>query len=289
MNEAFEEKFGFRLSKVNVFVTVGMTAITLIVGTMMLIAFTSLREFIPGYTRPEIVELAHQNQIRIDSLAALVHAQDRLLFAMNMAISGEIPFDEIQDVRDSALVINQADIVFQRSREDSLLRLQVERSERFNLAHQPRPATTANLDFLRAANESLHTGTPFHTQSLVPMLFFVPLEGTIIADFDPKNNRFGIDITGRMNDAIKAVQNGVVISSEWTPNENYVIAIQHHNNIVSIYRHNSALLKRVGDFVRAGEPIAFIGSSGEGFRGPILNFELQFQGTPVNPRYFVPF
>jgi murein DD-endopeptidase MepM/ murein hydrolase activator NlpD len=92
-----------------------------------------------------------------------------------------------------------------------------------------------------------------------------------------------------VNDVIKAAQNGTVVSANWTIDANYVIAIQHENNMLSIYKHNSALLKRVGDFVRAGEPIAFIGNSGEGYKGPILHFELWFHGSPVNPRNYIPF
>ena len=283
MNEAFEEKLGFRLSRLNVFVTVGMTAIGLIVGTIYLIAFTSLREFIPGYTRDEVVQLAYQNQLRIDSLESAMGAKDMLLLAMNMAISGEIPLEQVRATADSAAMINVADIRFERSQEDDLLREQMEQGERFNLAQQPRSRNVETPD------EALHSGASFHTQSHAPMLFFVPLEGTIIADFDARNGHFGVDITGRMNDVIKAVQSGTVVRAEWTIDSNYVIAIQHDNHMLSIYKHNSALLKRVGDFVRAGEPIAFIGNFGEGFRGPILHFELRFHGSPVNPRDYVPF
>jgi murein DD-endopeptidase MepM/ murein hydrolase activator NlpD len=286
MNETFEEKLWFRLSRLNVFVIVGMTVIGLIAGTLYLVAFTDLREFIPGYTKDEVVELAYQNQAKIDSLETLVEAQEKLLLAMNMAISGEIPFEEIQDIKDSALMMNYADIRNERSQADDLLREQIEKSEKFNLAQQPHSTIVGNSGY---ADETMSSGISFNTQSFFPKLFFVPLEGTILADFDAHNKHFGIDITGKMNDVIKAVQTGTVVAADWTTDANYVIAIQHENNMLSIYKHNSALLKRVGDFVRAGEPIAFIGSSGEGYKGPILHFELWFQGSPVNPRDYVPF
>ncbi|MCL2027278.1 MAG: M23 family metallopeptidase [Bacteroidales bacterium] len=286
MNEGFEEKLWFRLSRLNVFVIVGMTVIGLIVGTLFLIAFTNLREFIPGYTKTEVAQLAYQNQSKIDSLENLLNAHEKLLFAMNLAISGEIHLEEIQDIRDSAFIVNYADITNERSKEDDQLREQFEKSERFNLAQQPRPAHIGNIGNI---GESANSGTSFTTQSLSPMLFFVPLEGTILEDFNAQNRHFGIDITGKMNDVIKAVQSGTVVSSDWTTDANYVITIQHENNMLSIYKHNSALLKSVGDFVRSGEPIAFIGNSGEGYKGPILHFELWFQGSPVNPRDYVPF
>jgi len=283
MNEAFEEKLWFRLSRLNVFVTVGMTGIALIVGTVYLIAFTSLREFIPGYTKDYIVQMAYENQSKIDSLEALLSSHEKMLFAMNLAISGDVSFEQIQEIKDSALIMSYANIPYERSQDDDLLREQIERGEKFNLAQQPVASRVESV------GTSTRSETFFNTQSHSPMLFFVPLEGTILADFDAQNKHFGIDITGKKNDVIKAVQSGTVVSSDWTIDANYVITIQHENNMLSIYKHNSALLKRVGDFVRAGEPIAFIGSSGEGYRGPILHFELWFQGVPVNPRDYVPF
>jgi murein DD-endopeptidase MepM/ murein hydrolase activator NlpD len=286
MNEAFEEKFWLRMSRLNVFVTVGMTAIALVTGTMVLIAFTSLRELIPGYTKGEIVEMAYQNQIKIDSLEALVNAQEKFLYAMNLAISGEIPLEEVEEIYDSAIVQSYADILYERSKEDDQLREQIEKGEKFNLTQQRQPTKTGSFEYVEDATRS---GTVFNTQSSSKMLFYVPLEGTIIADFDDFNKHFGIDITGKKNDVIKAIQNGTVVSSEWTFDGEYVIAIQHENNMLSIYKHNSAVLKRVGDFVKAGEPIAFIGNSGEGYKGPILHFELWYSGAPVNPRNYVAF
>ena len=286
MNEAFEEKFWFRMSRFNVFVSFGMTAITLVVGTMMLIAFTSLRELIPGYTKDEIVEMAFQNQLKIDSLEALVDAHESFLFAMSLAISGKIPLEEVQDVRDSVFVQNYANIVFERSIEDDQLREQVERGEKFNLIQHRHPARSGSST---PTGDVVHAGINFSTQSSSKMLFYVPLEGTIIADFDAYNRHYGIDITGKRNDVIKAVQRGTVVSSEWTVDGGYVITIQHDNDMLSLYKHNSAVLKRVGDFVKAGEPIAFIGNSGEGYKGPILHFELWYSGSPVNPRNYIPF
>jgi len=286
MNEAFEERFGFRLSRFNVFIAVGMSTIALIVGTTLLIAFTPLREFIPGFTREHIVQLTYQNQVKLDSLSTLVHAQEQLLLAMSLAISGEIPFDDIRESdEDPETRVNLAEVVFERSRDDDLLREQVRGRERFNLAQRPRPRS----EIVANAN-NIHFATAFNTQSHSPMSFFVPLKGTILREFDAQNGHFGIEITGGMNDVIKAVQSGTVIEAEWTIDDGYIISIQHENNLRSVYKHNSALLRRVGDFVRAGEPIAFIGGSqGEGFKGPVLHFELWFHDTPVNPRDYVPF
>jgi len=275
MNEAFEEKFWFRISRLNVFVVVGTTVLVLTVGTMALVIFTSLREFIPGYTRDEIVQLAYQNQSKIDSLETLVGAQEKYLFAMNLAISGEIPIEKVENI-DSASIQNYANILNKRSKEDDLLREQIEKGEKFNLTQQPNQSAK-------------RVGTVFNTQSSSKMLFYVPLEGTIVADFNAANKHFGIDITGKKNDAIKAVQNGTVVSSEWTTEGEYVIAIQHENNMLSIYKYNSAVLKRVGDYVKAGEPVAFIGNSKKIYKGPVSHFELWHNGAPVNPKDYIAF
>jgi murein DD-endopeptidase MepM/ murein hydrolase activator NlpD len=288
MNEAFEEKISFRLSRQNVFVYIGMTAIILVVGTLALIAFTSLREFIPGYTKDEIVEMAYHNQSKIDSLENFINAQEKLMYAMNLAISGEMPVEKVEDMQDST-IRNYDTIVYERSEEDEQLREQIEQGERFNLAQERPVAKPEQSELTESTEESSRTQTIFSTQSLSNTLFYIPLEGSILADFDAFNKHFGIDITGKKNDVIKAIQNGTVISAEWTTDGGYVIAIQHENNMVSVYKHNSAVLKRVGDYVKAGEPIAFIGTSGEGYKGPILHFALWYNGSPVNPRDYVAF
>ncbi len=285
MNETFEEKISFRLSRLNVFVYIGMTVIILTFGTLALIAFTSLREFIPGYTKDEVVQMAYRNQSKIDSLENFIGAQEKLMYAMNLAISGEIPIEKVEDVKDSS-IHNYDHIVYERSKEDDQLREQVEKGEKFNLAQQRPMAKPANTG---QTEESARIQTVFNTQSASNTLFYVPLEGTIVTDFDAYSKHFGMNITGKKNDVIKSIQNGTVISAEWTVDGEYVITIQHENNMVSVYKHNSAVLKRVGDYVKAGEPIAFIGTSGEGYKGPILHFALWYNGSPVNPRDYVAF
>lgn len=285
MNEAFEEKVSFRLSRLNVFVMVGMTGIVLVAGTIWLIAFTSLREFIPGYMKDGIVQMAYRNQNKIDSLENLLISQEKILHAMNVAISGELPIEQVEEIRDSAIP-SYENIAYVRSEDDEALRQQVEQGEKFNLSQSPRKIVPESPEI---SNESVRTSTVFPTQSLSKIFFYVPLEGTIVKDFNELTKHFGVDITGRQNDVIKAVHNGTVISSEWTINGQYAITIQHANNMLSTYKHNSAVLKRVGDNVKAGEPIAYIGNAAEGYKGPILHFELWHNGQPVNPRNYIAF
>jgi murein DD-endopeptidase MepM/ murein hydrolase activator NlpD len=102
-------------------------------------------------------------------------------------------------------------------------------------------------------------------------------------NFKPVDNHFGIDIVARKDEAVKATLDGIVVFADWTLETGYVIGIQHKNNIFSIYKHNSTLLKEQGSFVKAGEPISIVGTSGELSTGPHLHFEIWYNGVPVDP------
>ncbi len=119
--------------------------------------------------------------------------------------------------------------------------------------------------------------------------FFPPLKGTITERFDAKNNHFGIDLVAKANEPIKAAADGTVIFASWTEDTGNVIAIQHQGEMVTFYKHNAALFKKVGDFVKAGDVIAIIGNTGRLSSGPHLHFELWYKGNAINPEKFVSF
>jgi len=119
------------------------------------------------------------------------------------------------------------------------------------------------------------------------IVFFTPLEGIITNNFDPKEDHFGIDIVSQENEPIKALADGVVIMASWTLDGGYVLVIQHSGNLISIYKHNSELLKSVGNFVESGEIVSIIGNTGELTSGPHLHFELWFKEQAVNPEDYV--
>jgi murein DD-endopeptidase MepM/ murein hydrolase activator NlpD len=119
--------------------------------------------------------------------------------------------------------------------------------------------------------------------------FFPPIKGTITERFDAKNKHFGIDLVAKANEPIKAAADGTVILASWTEDTGNVIAIQHQGEIVSFYKHNAALFKKVGDFVKAGDVIAIIGNTGRLSSGPHLHFELWYKGNAINPEKFVSF
>jgi murein DD-endopeptidase MepM/ murein hydrolase activator NlpD len=272
-DETFEEKISFKLNRISVFVSLVSLSVVLIVATIYIIAFTPLREYIPGYTDVGLTRQVYELEMTTDSLERVFRQKEVFLANLKRVIDG---YDELQDSievfsgQSNAKVFSPDTISLIKSEEDSLLRLEFE-SARYNLYYEQ--------------GQGLH----MRKRNMEVTRFFVPLNGTITSGFDLSTGHFGVDIVAKSDEAIKATLDGTVIFSDWTLDKGYVIGIQHSDNIMSIYKHNAALLKKEGEQVKAGEPIAFIGSTGELSTGPHLHFELWQNGTPVNPQDFISF
>lgn len=270
-DETFEEKLSFRLTRLNVFVLLGTLSIFLIFLTAVIISFTSLREYIPGYMNPEIPKQVYMLQQLSDSLEDKLHNKDIYLQNIKNIIEGKATTDTIAIAKKKA--VNYDTITsLDRSVEDSLLRADYEKQNSYSL-------------FL-SENEYFYQEDK---SSISSFNFFTPLKGTISRNFNLVEKHYGIDIVAGTNEAIKSTLDGTVIFSDWTVETGYVIGIQHKHNILSVYKHNSALLKKTGNYVKAGEPVAIVGESGELSTGPHLHFELWFNGTPVNPKNYMSF
>lgn len=129
---------------------------------------------------------------------------------------------------------------------------------------------------------------PF-AQDLQDIYFFTPISGIITSRFDLSEEHYGVDVVAKTDEPVKCIADGSVIMADWTQSSGNIIAVQHRGNLISVYKHNAALLKKVGSFVSAGEIIAIIGNTGELTTGPHLHFELWYNGNPVNPEDFVSF
>ena len=271
--DTFKEKFSFQLSGANLFVTIGITVIVLIVLTSVLIAFTPLRELIPGYTNTDMVEQTYLNAKKIDSLENELANQEWLVATMQAVLRGEAVDDAFDSVRsDSTATLHQVAAVYRHSREDSLLRQEVEQEDS---RYQVKPAS--------------QTTTPDASAPAVSHLMFTPLKGKIITPFDPAKRHNGVDIAGATNQTVNAAYSGTVIMAAFTAEAGHVIALQHPGGVVSVYRNNGVLLKHQGDVVRVGEPIAYVGSTAHPELGPYLHFELWVAGAPVNPEEYISF
>lgn len=266
-DKTFEEVWRIRMTRYNGFLLIIFVILFIIGTTAVLISFTNLREFIPGYpdgnTRRNII----MNALRLDSLENELKLRDQYFENLNAIISGREPVDRVAGQDTTA---NYDEIVFSESAEDSLLRRQVEQEEQYNLT------------FLADYNDRDITLSNIH--------FFPPAKGMVSGHFNPRTRHYGTDIVTSPKAVISATLDGTVIFTGWTMETGWVIQIQHSNNLISVYKHNITLLKQMGDQIVAGEGIAVVGDSGELYTsGPHLHFEIWYNGKAVNPEDYILF
>lgn len=266
-DETLEERFAIRLSPMNVIVFFGTIMLALIFITLYLIAFTPLREYIPGYADVNMRRNMVMLSLKADSLEKQMHAENLFLNNFRNVVQDSIKAENhINDTTHTSLYDSIRHL--QRSEDDSLLRLLVESQDQYNLSS--------------GSDKSFSTGIGSY-------YFFTPVKGTIITPFSTVKKHFGVDIVAAPDEVIKCALDGTVVIANWTSETGYVIGVQHSNNLFTLYKHNSALLKSAGDYVKAGEVIAIIGNTGEYTSGPHLHFELWYNSSPVNPVDYMSF
>lgn len=262
--DTFEERLSFKLTRLNVFVVGMLFAMLLIALTTLLIAFTPLREYIPGYSSTALKKQALELHEKVDSLQQIVQRDNKYLQSIRNVLTGDIKSEKIN--RDSlykTFEIDESEIDLAPSKQDSILRDHVAQEDKYNL---------------------------FETaKAKVKFVLFPPANGPISQEYNPKEKHFAVDIVVAKDTPIKATADGTVIFSEWTAETGYVMIIEHANNLISVYKHNASLVKQQGDLVKSGEVIATAGSTGEFSTGPHLHFELWSDGYPVNPTNFIDF
>ncbi|MEE3037782.1 MAG: M23 family metallopeptidase [Bacteroidota bacterium] len=263
-SDTFEERIILKLSRLNVFLVVCCLFVFLVGGTTLIIAYSPLKEYIPGYTSTDIRRnIITLNQLS-DSLSYELESRERYLQNIRNIIKG-VPVEKANLSLNDSMVVFEEDQVA-RSTEDSLLRERIEEEERFNFTQKTEKQT-----------------------SIESMVFFKPINGIITQGFNRNEKHYGIDLVSKENELIKCVFDGVVVFASWTSETGHVIAIQHENNFLSIYKHNSVLLKEQGEIVSLGDAIAIIGNSGKFTSGPHLHFELWHNNGPVNPENHIIF
>lgn len=261
----YEQVFHFRLTGRGVVIVLVFSSILLIILTTLLIAFTPLREYIPGYPDSNTRKNIQTNALRLDSLQNEIDNWDQYLVNTTRILKGENPIMK-QTKPDSSLKNTSFKDI--RSSEDSLMRLEVESDDESNLTL---------------------SSTELKNKGLSGLYFFPPVKGEITNRFDSKNNHLGVDIVTAPGAVVVATLDGTVIFSEWTLDTGNVLQIQHDNNLISVYKHNAKLLKKQGSRVKAGDAIAIVGNSGEITTGPHLHFELWHRGNPLNPEQYIIF
>jgi murein DD-endopeptidase MepM/ murein hydrolase activator NlpD len=265
-DETLEERFSFRLSPLNIFTWGGAGLILFTLGIVWLIAFTSLRELIPGYLDFKTRRQAAYAAIKADSLQMRLDAYKFYVDRLRLVLSDSLSSDSGGPISNFRKFETGSDLKT-RSAGDSLFRQQVEQEEKFNLQ-----------------------ATEGQVRGPGNLLLFAPLQGVVSSEFDAEIKHYGMDIIAPSSDeAVKSVFNGTVIQASWTIDEGYVLYVQHPHDLVSVYKHNSVLLKKAGDMVKTGEALAIVGNTGELTTGPHLHFELWFKGMAVNPRTYINF
>lgn len=268
MNEqTFEEKASFNLRPLNVFVAAGVLILLLITLTTFIIAFTPLREYIPGYADVKMQRNVLNLAAKADSMEKALNARDLYIQNINNVISGN--FNSTVDENKKTQGAKYDTIhSLKKSYQDSVLRKEIESQDQYTLGVKDNTSFSNNMS---------------------AFLFFPPVKGAVTNRFDPVTKHYGIDIVANANEAVKSTLDGTVLIANFTSETGYVIGIQHSNNLLSFYKHNSSLLKKPGDFVKAGEVIAIIGNSGELSSGPHLHFELWYNGTALDPQKYISF
>ena len=262
--ESFEEKFAIKLTRLNVFVIVSLSAIILVALTTIFIAFTPIREYIPGYSSTALKKKATELNDQIESLQNDIYENEQKYQSIKKVLTGDVKDVELNKdsiVEATALEVSEKDL--NPSKEDSLLREKVDKEDKYSIFE----SATSKVNFV----------------------LFPPVTGTISEGYNAEEKHYAIDIVVAKDTPIKSVADGTVILAEWTTQTGYVIMIDHGNGLISVYKHNSSLTKEQGDLVKSGEVIAISGNSGELTSGPHLHFELWSDGYPINPTNFIDF
>ncbi|MFT3794513.1 M23 family metallopeptidase [Flavobacterium sp.] len=262
--DSFEEIFSLKLTLMNVFVVATVGAVLIITVTTFIIAFTPLREYIPGYASNKLKKDATELALKSDSLSVAVKNNEAYLNSIKKILTGDLEFAKFN--KDSILATKATpaeEVDMKPTEEDLQLREEVAQEDKYNLFEKAAPK--------------------------VDVVLFPPVKGSVTEKFSAKNKHYSVDIAVAKNTPVKAVQNGTVIFADWTPSTGNVIILRHNNGFMSAYKHAASLTASQGDIVRTGEVIALAGSTGDESTGVHLHFELWKDGYPIDPEQFIEF
>ena len=258
---SYQEKFALSLSIRNIFLISSSIAFVIILITSLLIFYTPIREYIPGYDTTKIRIQAIQNLDKLDSIMNSLEKNEQFIKAFSRTINGQDFLNQYEDSKIKEVDITELEVSI--SIEDSILRKIVEVEDKFNI---------------------IETEDDFQAPNLIS-----PASGIISEGFDFGKQHYGVDIVLKERTPIKAVYDGIVLFSEWTLNYGYTVVVFHKNELISTYKHNQSVKVETGDFVQTGEVIALSGNTGEFTSGPHLHFELWDLQGPINPEDLIKF
>lgn len=262
--DTFEEIFSLRLTLINVFVVASLGAVLIIFVTTYIIAFTPLREYIPGYASNKLKRDAMALAIKSDSVDVALKDNEAYIASIRKVLTGDVEFAKLsKDSIIAGMNTEEENLMMMASKTEMSLRETVEKEDKYNLFEKA--TATASI------------------------VFFPPVKGSVTEKYSPRAKHFATDIALPNDTPIKAVLNGTIIFADWTPTVGNVIILRHNNGFISVYKHAASLTKSQGDAVRTGEVIAIAGSTGFESTGVHLHFELLKDGYPVDAEQFIEF
>ena len=261
-DSTYEEKTSFKISRLNVFTYLLALIFFIILTTSTILFFTPIREYIPGYSSVVLQRQANSLSYKTDSLQQVVYLNDQYINSLKKVLTGDL--ETIEYNIDSIISKDLLDLqIIEKSKEDSILRQIVENEDKYNLN---------NI----AKNKEYY-------------LLISPIKGIVSQNYSVAEKHLAIDISVDIGTPVKSIANGRVLLSEWTTQTGYVLIIDHGSDLVSIYKHNSLLLKAQGEAVKQGEIIAMSGNTGVLTSGPHLHFELWSEGFSIDPKTLIDF
>ena len=261
--ETFEEIFSLKLTLMNVFLVATLGAFLIIFVTTYIIAFTPLKEYIPGYSSSKLKSEATALALKSDSLTTILHNNEMYLTSVRKALTGDVDYMKLNKDSIKAGGVETNGIDLNPSKAELELRKKVALEDKYNLFEKAKPK--------------------------VDLVLFPPVRGPITEKYNTKEKHFAVDIALAKNTPIKAVANGTVIFADWTPTNGNVIILRHNNEFLSVYKHCESLTIAQGDVVKTSEVIAIAGSTGEQSTGIHLHFELWKDGYPIDPTQLIDF
>ena len=263
--DTFEETFSLKLNLMNVFVVATVGAILIIFVTTYIIAFTPLREYIPGYASSKLKQEALEMAIKSDSLERSVKINNAYITSIKKVLTGDLDYAKLN--KDSIKALDVTDIdeegLFPTDKEKQL-REKVIREDKYNVFESSKPK--------------------------VNFVLFPPAQGSILQKYNAVNKHLAVTIALTNNTPIKAVAAGTIVFSDWTPSSGFVVIIRHKDDILSVYKNAASVTKKQGNTVKSGEVIALAGNANSVQNsGATLHFELWKDGFPIDPTQFINF
>lgn len=256
--------FSFNANGAKLAAIIAGAFLLLVLLAWLLVSYTPLRHTVKGYPSVATREAALQNRLTIDSLERQMSLWAYELSNIQRIITGREPIDlDSIATNSSDEELSDAYRALFASR-DSLLRGTIEKETAFDM-----------------------TSGKGKVEQIEGLHYFTPVKGMVTEGFSAAHQ--WLDIAAEENTTIYSILDGTVIGADWNDLTGYVITVQHSNNLISVYKHNDKLLKKAGDRIKVGTPIAVVGSTGSLSNGTALHFELWHDGKAVDPALYINF